>query len=132
MALTDPLQWIVIAVAAAVFLIWGPKKIPELARSLGLARKEVQGVSQTVQDARTKLQNPEALLDSLAAEPKQSVQPVQQLQSPPVVASAAEKPGDGVLLDTARRLGISTAGKSRDQISQEMLAKVNPPATVEQ
>jgi sec-independent protein translocase protein TatA len=131
MALTDPLQWIVIAVAAAVFLIWGPKKIPELARSLGLARKEVQGVSQTVQDARTKLQNPEALLDSLAAEPKPTVQPVQQPQSPPVVASIAEKPGDGVLLDTARRLGISTAGKSRDQISQEMLAKVNPPAAVE-
>jgi sec-independent protein translocase protein TatA len=131
MALTDPLQWLVIAVAAAVFLIWGPKKIPELARSLGLARKEVQGVSQTVQDARTKLQNPEALLDSLAAEPKQSVQPVQQPQSPPPIASAAEKPGDGVLLDTARRLGISTAGKSRDQISQEMLAKVNPPAPVE-
>jgi sec-independent protein translocase protein TatA len=131
MALTDPLQWIVIAVAAAVFLIWGPKKIPELARSLGLARKEVQGVSQTVQDARTKLQNPEALLDSLTAEPRQSIHPTQQPQSPSPIASTAEKPGDGALLDTARRLGISTAGKTRDQISQEMLAKVNPPATVE-
>jgi sec-independent protein translocase protein TatA len=131
MALTDPLQWLVIAVAAAVFLIWGPKKIPELARSLGLARKEVQGVSQTVQDARTKLQNPEALLDSLAAEPKRSTQPIQQPQPPSPIASEAEKPGDGVLLDTARRLGISTAGKTRDQISQEMLAKVNPPTTVE-
>jgi sec-independent protein translocase protein TatA len=129
MALTDPLQWIVIAVAAAVFLIWGPKKIPELARSLGLARKEVQGVSQTVQDARTKLQNPEALLDSLTPKPEQSIQALQQPQSLPI-ASAAEKPGDGTLLDTARRLGISTAGKTRDQISQEMLAKVNSPATV--
>jgi sec-independent protein translocase protein TatA len=130
MALTDPLQWIVIAVAAAVFLIWGPKKIPELARSLGLARKEVQGVSQTVQDARTKLQNPEALLDSLTPKPEQSIQPVQQPQSPPPIGSAAEKPGDGTLLDTARRLGISTAGKTRDQIAQEMLAKVNLPAAV--
>jgi sec-independent protein translocase protein TatA len=130
MALTDPLQWIVIAVAAAVFLIWGPKKIPELARSLGLARKEVQGVSQTVQDARTKLQNPEALLDSLTAEPEESIQPLQQPQSPPPLASASEKPSDGALLDTARRLGISTAGKTRDQISQEMLTKVSSPATV--
>ena len=83
MALTDPLQWIVIAVAAAVFLIWGPKKIPELARSLGLARKEVQGVSQTVQDARTKLQNPEALLDSLTPKPEQGTQAIQQPQSAP-------------------------------------------------
>ena len=129
MALTDPLQWILIATVAVVFLMWGPKKIPELARSLGLARKEVQGVSQTVQDARTKLQNPEALLDSLAAEPEQSIQPLQS-QSPPPIVSAAEKPGDGTLLDTARRLGISTAGKTRDQISQEMLARVVPPATV--
>jgi sec-independent protein translocase protein TatA len=130
MALTDPLQWIIIAVAAAVFLIWGPKKIPELARSLGLARKQAQDVSQTVQDARTKLQNPEALLDSLTPKPEQSIQPLQQPQSSPPIASTAEKSGDGVLLDTARRLGISTAGKTRDQISQEMLAKVDPPATV--
>ena len=131
MALTDPLQWIIIAVAAAVFLIWGPKKIPELARSLGLARKEVEGVSQTVQDARTKLQNPEALLDSLTPKPEQSIQPLQQPQSlPPIASAVAEKSGDGVLLDTARRLGISTAGKTRDQISQEMLAKVDSPATV--
>ena len=125
MALTDPLQWILIATVAVVFLMWGPKKIPELARSLGLARKEVQGVSQTVQDARTKLQNPEALLDSLTAEPQQSVQ-LQQPQSPSPVASA-EKPSDGALLDTARRLGMSTAGKTKDQISQEILAKVSPP-----
>lgn len=26
--------------AAAVFLLWGPKKLPELARSMGAARQE--------------------------------------------------------------------------------------------
>lgn len=26
--------------AAAVFLLWGPKKLPELARSMGTARQE--------------------------------------------------------------------------------------------
>ena len=45
MALTDPLQWVVIAVVAIVFLMYGPKKIPELARSIGLARKEFNDAS---------------------------------------------------------------------------------------
>ena len=49
MALTDPLQMVVIAVVAIVFLMWGPKKIPELARSIGLARKEFSDASKVVQ-----------------------------------------------------------------------------------
>ena len=42
MALTDPLQWVVIAVVAIVFLMYGPKKIPELAKSIGLSEEGVQ------------------------------------------------------------------------------------------
>lgn len=34
MAFYDPLQCLVIAVVAIFFLIWRPKKIPELARSI--------------------------------------------------------------------------------------------------
>ena len=45
MALTDPLQWVVIAVVAIVFLMYGPKKIPELAKSIGMARKEFNDAS---------------------------------------------------------------------------------------
>lgn len=124
MALTDPLQWIVIAIVAAIFLMWGPKKIPELARSLGLASKEFKAVSQSVEETRSKLQNPETLLDSLTAQPQQSA-PVQQPQSRPPVGSA-QTSGDEALLDTARKLGISTSGKTKDEISQEILAKATP------
>ena len=36
----SPIELIVIAIVVIVFVMWGPKKIPELARSLGRARKE--------------------------------------------------------------------------------------------
>lgn len=39
MAIT-PIEIAVLAVVVIIFVMWGPKKIPELARSLGRARKE--------------------------------------------------------------------------------------------
>jgi sec-independent protein translocase protein TatA len=38
--LGDPLQFVIIGVIVVVVFLWGPKKIPELARSLGLAKRE--------------------------------------------------------------------------------------------
>ena len=99
MALTDPLQWVVIAVVAIVFLMYGPKKIPELAKSIGLARKEFNDASKVASG------------------------------DVPVVASAPAAPAPAVassgdtLIDTAKRLGITTEGKTRDQISSEIVAK---------
>ena len=99
MALTDPLQWVVIAVVVIVFLMYGPKKIPELARSIGLARKEFNDAS------KIPLDTPAAAAPAAA---------------PAVIA--APSTGDA-LLDTARKLGINTEGKTRDQISSEIVAR---------
>ncbi len=101
MALTDPLQWIVIAVIAIVFLMYGPKKIPELARSIGLARKEFNDAGKAAAGSDT---------TATAA------------AAPAPVAAAPVSTGDA-LLDTARRLGINTEGKTRDQISSEIVAR---------
>ncbi|MGB9728608.1 MAG: twin-arginine translocase TatA/TatE family subunit [Thermoprotei archaeon] len=35
-----PTEWIVIGVIIIALIIWGPSKIPELARALGRAKKE--------------------------------------------------------------------------------------------
>jgi sec-independent protein translocase protein TatA len=96
MALTDPLQWVVIAIVAVVFLMYGPKKIPELARSIGLARKEFNDASKLPM-----------------ASSSTTVAPV---------ASAVTSTGDA-LLDTAKKLGINTEGKTRDEISSEIVSK---------
>ena len=96
MALTDPLQWVVIAVVAIVFLMYGPKKIPELARSIGLARKEFNDASKIATG---------------------DVPPVAKTAVP-----AATSTGD-TLIDTAKKLGITTEGKTRDEISSEIVTK---------
>ncbi|TLX93661.1 MAG: twin-arginine translocase TatA/TatE family subunit [Thaumarchaeota archaeon] len=93
MALYDPLQLIVIGVIVVVVLLWGPKKIPELARSIGITRREFTQAS------------------------KESAKPTAgQL-------TAANAP-DQTLIDTARKLGIDTEGKTREQISDEIVNRV--------
>jgi sec-independent protein translocase protein TatA len=87
----DALELIIIALLVVVIFMWGPTKIPQMARALGLAKKEFQ--------------------DASKGEP--GAQPVSQPPSPT---------GD-LLIDTARRLGISTEGKSREQISEEIVRK---------
>jgi len=90
MALTDPLQWVIIGIIVVVIFLWGPQKIPELARSLGRAKREFDQASKEVGDS---------------------------------TKSSPERTGDQVLIDTARQLGIETEGKTRDQISQEIVRR---------
>ncbi len=97
MALTDPLQLIIIGVIVVVIFLWGPQKIPELARALGRAKKEFDEGSRELVSGGTSAQPP----------------------TPP-------KTADQVLLDTARQLGITTEGKTREQLSQEIVAKAKP------
>jgi sec-independent protein translocase protein TatA len=100
MALTDPLQWVVIAVVAIVFLMYGPKKIPELAKSIGLARKEFNDASKVASgDVAAGASAPAAI-------------------AAPAIASSGD-----TLIDTEKRLGITTEGKTRDQISSEIVAR---------
>lgn len=98
MALGDPLQWIIIGVIVVVIFLWGPQKIPELARGLGQAKREFDKASKEFESSV-------------------NVNPT---------TPAAPKSADQVLLETARQLGISTEGKTREQISQEIVAKAKP------
>jgi sec-independent protein translocase protein TatA len=95
MAFGDPIQWVIIGVIVIAIFLWGPQKIPELARGLGRAKREFDQATKEVGDS----------FSPAAA-------------SPPVPKSA-----DQVLLETARQLGISTEGKTREQLSQEIVAR---------
>jgi len=95
MAFDDPLQWIVIGVIVIVIFLWGPQKIPELARGLGRAKGEFDKASKEFQASAS-------IASSTPATPKSA---------------------DQILLETARQLGIVTEGKTREQISAEIVAK---------
>lgn len=89
MAIGDPFQILLILGVVAVILIWGPSKIPELAKSIGRARKEFDDASRGV--------------------------------ITPSSAPSSSAPASDSLVDTAQRLGISTEGKTRQQISDEIV-----------
>jgi sec-independent protein translocase protein TatA len=108
MAFGDPIQWVVIGIVVIALFLWGPQKIPDLARALGRARKEFDSASKEMNDA---MQGK-----------------VPQSAFPSTGVPAPEKTGDQILIETARQLGISTEGKTRDQISTEILSRVKPQA----
>ena len=79
------MEWIFIILVVVTLLLWGPKKIPELARGLGQARSEFERAAKL----------------------------------PPV---EIEKTSEDVLIETARKLGIQTEGKTKAEISAEIVA----------
>jgi sec-independent protein translocase protein TatA len=93
MAIGDPFQILLILGVIAVVLIWGPSKIPELARSLGRARREFDDASRGL---------------------------VQQASTTTATPSSPDS-----LVDTAHRLGINTEGKTRQEISDEIVKNAN-------
>ena len=98
-------EWIIIGVVAIVIIMWGPAKIPEFARSLGRAKGEFAKAQKEYENAA-------------AAEP--SAKPVNATPGPAQVI----KTKDELLLETAQKLGISTDGKTRERISEEISVKV--------
>ncbi len=101
----DPLELIIIGAIVVVILLWGPKKIPEFARSIGLAKKEFD---QALKEAQNPSPNPPGT---------------------PAAGSPAGAPmaSDDALIDTARRLGIKSEGKTAQQISEEIVNRAKQP-----
>jgi TatA/E family protein of Tat protein translocase len=99
-------EWLIIGVVAIVIILWGPAKIPEFAKALGRAKGEFNKAQKEFTDAATQ-------------DPFTPVQPVSIVATTTVL-----KTKDEVLLETARRFSIPTQGKTREQISDEISAKV--------
>jgi len=80
-------EWLIVLAIIVVLFVWGPQKLPEFARSIGLARKEIEKAYKEASNS---------------------------------TASPAEA---DPLIETAKKLGISTEGKTRSQISDEIVAR---------
>ena len=96
MALTG-IEWVVIGIIVVVIFLWGPSKIPELARSVGRARREFS-------QAKQEIENPTIVAP---------------------VAPVPESKADDLLFATAEALGIPTEGKTPAQVSEEIIRKTS-------
>ncbi|MFI5448674.1 MAG: twin-arginine translocase TatA/TatE family subunit [Candidatus Bathyarchaeia archaeon] len=91
-------EWLIVIGVILVIFIWGPQKLPELARSIGLAKKEF--------DKATK----EA--SATASE-----------TTAPTTPTTSETASTDPLIVAAKSLGISTEGKTKEEIAKEIAEK---------
>ena len=91
--------WEIALILAIVLIIFGPKKIPELAKGLGDA----------IRQYRTASEGGTGMIPDLNA-------PVR----PSTPVAAPQTTSGEILIQTAKSLGIQTEGKTMEQISQEI------------
>jgi len=91
--------WEIALILAIVLIIFGPKKLPQLAKSVGDAIRQYK-------DASGGKTSTEPIQPQPAQQTSQSVQ-------------YQTKESD-LLLETAKKLGIQTEGKTMEQISKEI------------
>ncbi|MEM4362882.1 MAG: twin-arginine translocase TatA/TatE family subunit [Candidatus Caldarchaeum sp.] len=96
------IEWIVVAVVVLVLFLWGPEKLPKIARSIGQAKKEFEKASRGLEDE----------LNRAAA-----------LQTSAATLQPSAPSSDDKLLEVARALNIPTEGKTRDEIAKEIVEK---------
>ncbi|MCL7387200.1 MAG: twin-arginine translocase TatA/TatE family subunit [Thaumarchaeota archaeon] len=91
-------EWIIIIIIIVIFLIWGPSKIPELARSLGKAKKEFEKAMKEAEE-------------------------IKQQAASSIDVQALKNDVD-MLIDIAKKLGIPTEGRTRAEIYNDVMTKL--------
>jgi len=86
-------EWLVVLIALVIILIWGPSKLPSLARGMGEAIREFRKAASGVAEEEVR-----------RVEKKEEI--------------------DQKIIEMARSLGISTEGKTREQILDEINKKL--------
>lgn len=94
-------EWLIIGIVAIIIIMWGPSKIPELAKALGKAKGEFSKASKEFDDAAKNAEN-----------------------APPAKTQKQTKTKEELLLETARSLGIETNGKTKEEIAEEVEKKI--------
>ncbi|MDG6997497.1 MAG: twin-arginine translocase TatA/TatE family subunit [Nitrososphaerota archaeon] len=114
MAFDDPIVWILIL--GVVVFLFGSSKIPQFARSLGQARKEFdsgwKGLASEITKPPTETQAPPATTTAV----------------PPAASAASVSeaaPGKDPLIVACESEGITTIGKTREQLASELSWKLN-------
>ncbi len=111
-------EGLVIAAILLVLFLWGPSKLPEMARAIGQAKREFDKAAKEVTSLADVKPITNPITDSInktitsppTSTPEISQQaPTQPLQDPVIIA--------------AKSLGINTLGKTKQELAIEIVAK---------
>ena len=108
------IEWIIVAAIIVILLLWGPSKLPKIARSFGEAKKEFEKAMKEAEEVKQEGRQ-------FATEAKEAaVQPIKSLAT---TATEEVQAAEDKLIEVAKALGIQTEGKTKDQIAKEILEK---------
>lgn len=95
------LEWLIVVAVLLVLFLWGPERLPKIARAFGQAKKEFEKSSKE------------------SASGEETAHSKTTSSSTDVSSLSDEK-----LLEVAKTLGIPTEGKTREALIQEIKAKL--------
>ncbi len=95
------IEWIVVAIIILILFLWGPEKLPKIARSIGQAKREFEKASKGLEEELARAATPQ----------------------PSYTTSASAQYPDDKLIEVARALNITTEGKTKDEIAKEIIER---------
>jgi sec-independent protein translocase protein TatA len=98
-------EWLIIGAVIIVIIMWGPAKIPQFAKAIGRAKGEYNKASK---ESEAEAAAAAATVPNVTA---------------PATSTTVIKSRDEVLVETAAKMGISTDGKTREEIAEEISVK---------
>lgn len=108
-------EGLVIAVILIVLFLWGPQKLPEMARAIGQAKREFDKAAKEVTSLADVKSITNPITDSInrtIANPPTS--------TPQISLQATSKPPQDPVIIAAKSLGISTLGKTKQELATEI------------
>ena len=145
----DILEWGVIIVMGAGILVYGPEKIPEIAKTVAAAKRQFDGATKQLQgitkEIQTGMNSGNLNIDTLsnALINVGGGAPIPGNPSPQEIANASQgtpaggpaapapaagegsgKSADQMLVEMAKSLNIQTQGRTREEISQAIMDRV--------
>jgi sec-independent protein translocase protein TatA len=105
----------IVAILVIIFL-WGPQKVPEIARSIAQAKREFDKAAKeasSLVDVKS-ITNP--ITDSIS---KTITSP--QTSTPGIIQQTAIQPPQDPIITAAKSLGINTVGKTKEELALEIV-----------
>ncbi|ADN51547.1 Sec-independent protein translocase subunit TatA/TatB [Vulcanisaeta distributa] len=117
----DTQTLILIIIAFIILIIWGPSKIPQLARSFGQAVREFRrGASESEPEPELVEVARKLGIDPTGKTRDELLTEINKALSQQRASTAAKSGVDPRVLEIAERLGIDTRGKSEEDLIKEI------------